>query len=131
MTIAEIIALARLAGGGSSSGSGGGDWVTTLHINVTAVNRETMEATFTADKTPLEMNAAALNGPVWCVVSFPAGILAEESISLGVAPSWYGIGVAFGGGQMSAHNSSGNNIIFYAVRPEGTKWIIDLRAFGT
>ena len=33
--------------------SGGG--VTTLHINVTSINAETMEATFTADKTPTEM----------------------------------------------------------------------------
>ena len=129
MTIAEIIALARLACGGGSDGSGSSG-ATTLHINVTAVNRETMEATFTADKTPLEMNAAALNGPVWCVVTFAAGLVSEESISFGVPPSWYGTGVAFGGGQASAHNSSGNNIIFYAVRPEGTKWIIDLRVFG-
>lgn len=108
--------------------SGGG--ITTLHINITATNKETKEPIFTADKTPLEMNEAALNGPVWCVVSFPAGILAEESISFGVPPSWYGIGVAFGGGQVDVHSSNGNNIIFYAVRPEGTKWIIDLRAFG-
>lgn len=131
MTIAEIIALARLVGGGSGSGGGGSGGTTTLHINVTDVNRETMEVTFTADKTPAEMNQAALNGPVWCVVSFPAGIFAEESISFGVPPSWYGIGVAFGGGQVSAHNSSGNNIIFYVVRPEGTKWILDLNAFGS
>lgn len=107
--------------------SGGG--VTTLHINVTDVNVETMEATINYDKTPLEMNAAALNGPVWCVVSFPAGILAEEAISLGVPPSWYGIGVAFGCAQTPVHDSDGNNKIFYAVRPAGTKWILDLNAF--
>ena len=108
--------------------SGGG--ITTLHINVTDVNVETMGATITADKTPVEMNAAALNGPVWCVVSFPAGILAEESISLGVPPSWYGIGVAFGGTQAVVHDPDGNNKIFYAVRPAGTKWILDLNAFS-
>ena len=107
--------------------SGGG--VTTLHINVTAVNVETMEATINYDKTPLEMNAAALNGPVWCAVSFPAGILSEEPISLGVSPSWYGIGVAFGCAQTPVHDSDGNNKIFYAVRPSGTKWILDLNAF--
>ena len=62
--------------------------VTTLHINVTAVNLETMEATFTADKTPAEMQQASVNGPIWCVVTFAAGIMSEEAKSLCVPPAW-------------------------------------------
>ena len=56
--------------------------VTTLHINVTAINRETMEATFTADKTPAEMEQATANGPTWCVVSFAAGLWEKKLFQL-------------------------------------------------
>lgn len=110
--------------------SGGG--ITTLHINITAVNTETMEATFTADKTPAEMQQAAINGPVWCVVSFSAGIFAEEAVSFGVPPAWYAGGSAFGYVIAVVHDASGSNENIYAARqglPD--KWIIDLRAFGS
>ena len=116
---------------GGSGGSGGGGGITTLHINVTGINMETTKATITADKTPAEIKQAALDGPVWCIVSFPAGSLAEEAISLGVPPTWYGLDIAFGCVQAPAHNSGGNNIIVYVVRPLDTDtWFLDLNAFG-
>ena len=117
---------------GQSEGGGGGGAITTLHINVTGINTETMKATITADKTPAEIKQAALDGPVWCIVSFPAGILAEEAISLCVPPAWYGLDLAFGCVQAPAHDSDGNNIIVYAVRPLDTDtWFLDLNAFGS
>ena len=105
--------------------------VTTLHINVTAVNTETMEATFTADRTPSEMQQASANGPTWCVVSFSAGILSEEAVSVGVPPAWYGFGSAFGGGIAAVHGDDGSNKLVYAVR-QGLPdtWILDLSAFA-
>ena len=113
------------------TGAGGGG-VTTLHINVTAVNVETIEATFTADKTPAEMQQASANGPVWCVVSFSAGILSEEALSVGVPPAWYGTDMAFGEVTEPVHEDSGSNKLSYVVR-QGLPdtWILDLRLFGS
>lgn len=114
-------------GGG---GSGGG--VTTLHINVTAVNRATMEPTFTADKTPAEMKQAAVNGPIWCVVTFAAGVMSEEALSIGIPPALYSINtVAFGIRTLPDHNINGENDVSLAV--SGTLnngWIIELTAFS-
>ena len=127
MTIAEIIALVRLAGGGGSGGGG----ITTLHINVTAINPETMEVTFTADKTPKEMQQAAANGPIWCVITFAAGLMGEEAISIGLPPVWGGYGTSFGGITPLVHKENGNNDYICAVLgAPPDEWIIDLRAFG-
>ena len=116
----------------SVSGGGGSGGVTTLHINVTAVNRETMTATFTADKTPAEMSQAAATGPVWCVVSFAAGIMAEEAVSVGIPPAWYAANVvAFGGATEIVHNDNGNNKIGYAVSAGSEGWFVDLTQFGS
>ena len=110
--------------------SGGG--ITTLHINVTGINMETIEAIFTADKTPLEMQEASAKGPVWCVVTFAAGLMAEEAVSVGIPPSFYGIEPAFGGEASIVHNDNGNNKIDYAVRTGGSNnWLIDLSQFGS
>lgn len=114
--------------GGSGGGSGG---VTTLHINVTAVNVETAKATFTADKTTTEMQQASANGPTWCVVTFAAGIMGEESMSIGLPPVWEGYGTSFGCMTAAVHKENGNNDSICAVSglpPD--EWIIDLRAFG-
>ena len=109
--------------------SGGG--ITTLHINVTAVNMETMEATFTADKTPSEMEQAAVTGPVWCVVTFAAGIMGIDAVSIGIPPAWYNGIPAFGESTHWQHDEDGNNIFGYAVRRGGPdKWILDLTQFG-
>ena len=118
--------------GGSGGSGGGGGGATTLHINVTGINTETSQATITADKTPAEIKQAALDGPVWCVVSFPAGILAEEAITIGVPPTWNGINIAFGVVQALVHDSGGDNIIVYVVRPlDDDTWFLDLNAFGS
>ena len=121
--------LKKFGGSGGSGGGGGG--ATTLHINVTAVNFETMEATFTADKTPLEMQEASVAGPIWCVVTFAAGLMSEEAVSIGVPPAWYGGQSAFGETVLSVHKDNGNNTYSYAVRRGGPdKWILDITQFG-
>ena len=113
-----------------AGGAGGGE-ITTLHINVTAVNFETMEATFTADKTPLEMQEAAVTGPVWCVVTIAAGLMGEEAVSIGIPPAWNGSSPAFGSMTANAHNDNGNNKTGYAVRGVGSnRWIFDVTQFG-
>ena len=120
--------LKNFGGGGGSGGSGGG--VTTLHINVTAVNRETMEATFTADKTPTEMQQASANGPTWCVVSFEAGVMASSAVSIGIPPVWQIQWPSFGGVTPLVHDENGNNDFICAVCGfTSDEWIIDLRAF--
>ena len=111
----------------SGGGSGG---VTTLHINVTAVNRETMKATFTADKTPAEMSQAAATGPVWCVVTFAAGIMDDSAVSMGVPPAWLSGEVAFGVTIATAHKDDGKNKIVHAVWGGlSNSWMLDLSAF--
>lgn len=115
--------------GGGGSGGGG---ATTLHINVTAINRETMEPTFTADKTPTEMQQASVNGPIWCVVTFAAGVMSGGALSLGIPQAWKGINtVAFGSQTLPVHGQDGENDVALAV--SGTPrdgWIIDLTAFA-
>ena len=115
----------------SVSGGGGGG-VTTLHINVTAVNRETMEATFTADKTPEEMQQASVNGPIWCVATFAAGVMSGEALSLGIPPAWKGINtVAFGSQTLPVHDQDGENDVALVVSgTPGDGWIIDLTALA-
>ena len=109
--------------------SGGG--ITTLHINVTAVNRETMEATFAADKTPTEMQQALANGPTWCVVTFEAGTMFDSTKSVGIPPAWIDSTAAFGMKVSTMHNSDGNNNVSYAVgRKNGVSWVLDVTAFA-
>ena len=113
----------------SGEGSGG---ATTLHINVTAANLETMKATFTADKTPTEMLQASVNGPIWCVVTFAAGVMSEEAMSFGVPPAWDSTNtVAFGIRTLPVHDKNGDNDVTFAVLgiPYGDEWAIDLRTF--
>ena len=124
-------AISATGGGGSSVPTTGA--VTTLHINVTAVNEETMEATFTADKTPLEMQQASVNGPIWCVLTFAAGVMSEESMSFGVPPAWDSIdSVAFGSLTLPAHDKNGENYVAFAALgiPSNDEWIIDLSPFA-
>ena len=114
-------------GGGSAPAAGG---VTTLHINVTAVNGETNEATFTADKTPSEMQQAAVNGPVWCVISFPEGILGKDAVSIGLPPAFLSGTPAFGIVIAYVHDGEGDNKIGYAVKAGSEGWFVDLTQFG-
>ena len=117
--------------GGSGCAGGGGGGVTTLHINVTAVNMETREATFTADKTPAEMQEAAAAGPIWCIITIAAGIMGEKAVTAGAPPAWYAGQPAFGMTISMAHRADGQNAIGYVVR-EGTPdtWIFDATQFG-
>ena len=113
----------------SGGGSGG---ATTLHINVTALNLETMEATLTADKTPAEMQQASVNGPIWCVVTFAAGVMSEEALSFGIPPAWKDRQtVAFGSRILPVHDKDGENDVVFAVSgaPNG-EWFIELTAFA-
>ena len=127
MSVIDAIIAKKLCGGGGG-GSGG---VTTLHINVTAVNRETMEATFTADKTPAEMEQAAVNGPVWCVVTFAAGTMEQEAVSIGVPPAWYNGLSAFGKSTNWNHDESGANTFGYVAREiTSDSWSLDITQFG-
>ena len=116
--------------GGSGGSGGGGGGVTTLHINVTAINGGT--ATFTADKTPAEMQQASVNGPIWCVVTFAEGVMSEEALSLGIPPAWKGIyTVAFGSKTLPVHDQDGENDVALVVL--GTPvvgWTIDLAALA-
>lgn len=113
----------------ASSGGGGG--VTTLHINVTAINEGTKEPIFTADKTPTEMLRASVNGPIWCVISFAAGLMGEEAVSFGVPPTWGAGAPTFGTSVSIRHQGDGNNEISDVVTSElPNTWILDLSAFG-
>lgn len=124
--------LKKFGGGGGSGSAPVAGGVTTLHINVTAVNMGTMEATFTADKTTAEMEQAACDGPIWCVVTFAAGLMEEKETSIGLPPVWGGYGTSFGGIIALVHNENGNNDFICAVRgAPPDEWIIDLRAFGS
>ena len=117
--------------GGSGGSGGGGGGVTTLHINVTAVNLETMEATFTADKTPLEMQEASVAGPIWCVVTLAAGIMGQDAVSFGVPPTWHGGSPAFGSAVAFAHDGDGNNETNYVVqRRSSDLWLLDVTRLG-
>ena len=108
-------------------GGVGGGGATTLHINVTAVNFETMEATFTADKTPYEMLQASANGPVWCVITFDAGTMEEGEVSVGVPPAWRP-NLAFGMAVGLLHGQNGGNEISYAVaRKDSDTWELNLK----
>ena len=111
--------------------SEGGGAITTLHINVTGRNTETMEATFTADKTPTEMQQALANGPTWCVVTFEAGTMFDSTKSVGIPPAWIDSTAAFGMKVSTMHNSDGNNNVSYAVRRKnGVSWVLDVTAFA-
>ena len=115
-------------GGGSVPAAGG---VTTLHINVTAVNFETMEATFTADKTPLEMQEASATGPIWCVVTIAAGLMGPDAVLFGVPPTWHGGSPAFGSVVAFAHDGDGNNETNYVVqRRSPDLWRLDVTQLG-
>ena len=115
--------------GQSEGGSSGA--ITTLHINVTAVNVETKEPTFTADKTPMEMLRASANGPIWCVISFAAGLMGEEAVSFGVPPTWGSGAPTFGTSVSIRHQEGGNNKISNVVTSEiPNTWILDVTTFG-
>lgn len=103
-------------------GGGGGDsGVTTLHIYISAIDRETVTPTFTADKTPKEMQSVTT--PTWCVVTFAAGVFGEKEMSFGVPPVWAGGEPCFG--YMYVPNKNENKI-FVSGNISNNEWAIDL-----
>ena len=110
--------------------SGGG--VTTLHINVTAVDVDTGHVTFTADKTPSELKQAANAGPTWCMMTWAAGIMdADSAVTMGIPPAFYGDSPGFGYVVAAGHSDSNNNNVRYAVRAgTDSTWLIDIEVFG-
>lgn len=103
-------------------GGGGGDsGVTTLHIYVSAVDRETYDGTFTADKTPKQMQF--ITTPTWCVMTFAAGLLGENEVSIGVPPAW-GDGVPSFGYIYDTKENMGIYVVLGDV--DTNEWQIDL-----
>lgn len=103
-------------------GGGGGDsGVTTLHIYVSAIDKETAAPTFTADKTPTEMQPVVT--PTWCVITFAAGTLTEGEASFGVPPVWGGGAPCFGYMYIPSTNE---NKIFVSGNIDNNEWTIDL-----
>lgn len=104
--------------------SGGG--VTTLHINVTAVNTDPEEITFTADKTPVEISQAAASGPVWCLFAIgDIGIDWANNKTWGLQP------VCKPGGEVSFGFYLNNGSITYFVeRGNDTNWNIPVDIFN-
>ena len=129
--INALTGITLCSGGKLPTGGDGGGGVTTLHINVTAVNAETKEVTFTADKTPSKMQQESANGPTWCIISFAAGTAAEKAVSKGVPPAGYGSFSAFGLTILKTHGEAGDNKIAYVVREIASdKWALDLSAIS-
>ena len=107
-------------------GGGGGDsGVTTLHIHISAIDRETKNPTFTADKTPKEMQFVTT--PTWCVITFAAGLFGENEASFGVPPAW-----DFGAPSFGYIYDDTENMDKYVVSGNlsTNEWEIDLTIFG-
>ena len=106
-------------------GGGGGDsGVTTLHIYVSAIDPETHNLTFTADKTPTEMYVTT---PTWCVITFAAGVFGENEASFGVPPAWDAGGPAFG--YIYNHQDTTNEYVV-AENVSTNEWELNFRLFG-
>ena len=107
-------------------GGGGGDsGVTTLHIYVSAIDRETGNPTFTADKTPKEM--LFITTPTWCVITFTAGVFGENEASFGVPPAWSNGEPTFG----YIYNPQDNtNQYVVSGNVNTNEWKINIRVFG-
>ena len=107
-------------------GGGGGDsGVTTLHIYVSAIDPETSDPTFTADKTPKEMQFVTT--PTWCVITFAAGLFGENEVSISVPPAWGAGETSFG---YVYDSKSGLNRHVVLGNANTNEWGIDLTLIG-
>ena len=104
-------------------GGGGGDSsVTILHIYISAVDKETLTPTFTADKTPKEM--FEVKTPTWCIITFAPGTFVEGEFVVCVPPAYNGYEIAFG---YVYDTSNGKNR--WCVHQDGqVRWKLDLTA---
>ena len=116
LTVDPVTRTVSASGGGEDSG------VTTLHIYISAVNGET--PTFIADKTPEEMLYTVT--PTWCIVTFAAGVIKENEVSVAIPPAFSG-GLEPRFGYVYHKNENP-----YVVRGNisENKWIINLLHFG-
>ena len=106
-------------------GGGGGDsGVTTLHIQISAIDQGTHNPIFTADKTPKEMFVTT---PTWCVITFAAGLFGENEVSIGVPPAWGASEPNFGYIYDTKENMGKYVVSGYLNTNE---WKIDVRLFG-
>ena len=104
----------------SASGGGGDSGVTTLHIYISAIDRETLKPTFTADKTPREMFEAKT--PTWCVVTFAPGTFVDREFTVCAPPALYGLNIAFG----YAYDTSDGKNKWLVYQENQEQWKLDL-----
>lgn len=107
----------------SADGGGGDSGVTTLHIYISAVDKETLTSTFTADKTPEELYYVTT--PTWCIMTFAAGLLDDNETSVAIPP-------VFGFGAPSFGHIYDTNKNVYIVHGDisKNKWRLNLAYFG-
>lgn len=112
-----LLELLVLGGGGGDSG------VTTLHIYISAIDKETLTPTFTADKSPEELYYVAT--PTWCIMTFAAGLLEENETSVAIPP-------VFCAGMPSFGHIYDTNKNVYVVHGNISKnrWDLNLAYFG-
>lgn len=93
---------------------------------MSAVDNETGDVTFTADKTPQEMRET-VGIPTWCVITFAPDIIAEDEASFDIPPAWVGGDFAFGYiyDQKNARNA------YVVVGASEVSWKLDLTLFGS
>ena len=119
LTVDPITRTVSADGGGVDSG------VTTLHIYISAIDRETLTPTFTADKTPREMQYVTT--PTWCIMTFAAGLLGEKEASLSVPPVFAGGAPSFG----YIYNINNNKNVYVVYGDiDKNKWILNFAYFS-
>lgn len=107
----------------SAGGGGGGDsGVTTLHIYVSAIDKETFTATFTADKTPRDIFETKT--PTWCVVTFAPGTFVENEFIICVPPAFNGIDIAFG----YIYDIKNGKNKWFVCQDNQVRWKLDITA---
>lgn len=104
---------------------GGGDsGVTTLHIYVSAIDKETFTATFTADKTPEDIFETKT--PTWCVVTFAPDTFVKKEFTICVPPAFNGIDIAFG----YIYDIKNGKNKWFVCQDGQVRWKLDLTALN-
>nr|DAM83500.1 MAG TPA: hypothetical protein [Caudoviricetes sp.] len=107
-----------------SAGGGGDSGVTTLHIYISAIDEETLTATFTADKTPEEMFETKL--PTWCVVTFAPGTLVDREFIVCAPPAFNRTYIAFG----YIYDIQNGKNKWFVCQDSRVQWKLDLTVFA-
>ena len=106
----------------SASGGGGDSGVTTLHIYISAIDKETLKPTFTADKSPEEL--FYVTTPTWCIMTFAAGLFGENETSVAIPPVFSGGAPSFG----HLYDTDKNVYVVYG-NIEKNRWDLNLAYF--